>query len=111
MCQKNLNLNLLNLKFRQASNHCKRVLEAAKTAYTNKTKEFITSQKLGPWDFLRIAYSVFIKGKSAIPLLFNDPDVLSFSSGKEKLFPKTFPKISNLDGSVSLYLFLNLELI
>ena len=35
------------VKFRQASNHCKRVLEAAKLAYANKTKESITSQKLG----------------------------------------------------------------
>ena len=32
------------VKFRQASNRCKRVLEAAKLAYTNKTKESITSQ-------------------------------------------------------------------
>ena len=29
------------VKFRQASNHCKRVLEAAKLAYANKTKESI----------------------------------------------------------------------
>ena len=34
------------VKFRQASNHCKRVLEAAQLAYANKTKESITSQKL-----------------------------------------------------------------
>ena len=33
------------VKFRQASNHCKRVFEAAKLAYANKTKESITSQK------------------------------------------------------------------
>ena len=39
------------VKFRQASNHCKRVLEAAKLAYAIKTKESITSQKLGPQDF------------------------------------------------------------
>ena len=39
------------VKFRQASNHCKRVLEAAKLAYGNKTKESITSQKLGSCDF------------------------------------------------------------
>ena len=32
------------VKFRQASNHCKRVLEAAKLAYANKTKGSITSQ-------------------------------------------------------------------
>ena len=39
------------VKFRQASNHCKRVLEAAKLAYATKTKESITSQKLGSRDF------------------------------------------------------------
>ena len=38
-------------KFRQTSNCCKRVLEAAKLAYANETKEYITSQKLGSWDF------------------------------------------------------------
>ena len=45
------------VKFRQASNRCKRVLEAAKLAYANKTKESITSQKLGSRDFWRIAFS------------------------------------------------------
>ena len=39
------------VKFRQASNGCKKVLEAAKLAYANKTKESITSQKLGSRDF------------------------------------------------------------
>ena len=39
------------VKFRQASNHCKRVLGAAKLAYANKTKESITSKKLGSRDF------------------------------------------------------------
>ena len=39
------------VKFRQASNRCKRVLEAAKLAYGTKTKESITSQKLGSRDF------------------------------------------------------------
>ena len=39
------------VKFRQASNCCKRVLEAAKLAYANKTKVPITSQKLGSWGF------------------------------------------------------------
>ena len=31
------------VKFRQASNHCKRVLQAVKLAYANKTKESTTS--------------------------------------------------------------------
>ena len=39
------------VKFRQASNRCKRVPEAAKPAYADKTKESITSQKLGSLDF------------------------------------------------------------
>ena len=58
-------------KFRQASNHCKRVLEAAKLAYATKTKKSITSQKLGSRHFWRIANSVLNKGESAIPSLFN----------------------------------------
>ena len=51
--------NASNVKFRQASNHCKRVPEAAKLAYADKTKESITSQKLGSRDLRRIANSVF----------------------------------------------------
>ena len=43
------------VKFTQASNRYKRVLEAAKLAYANKAKESITSQKLGSRGFCRIA--------------------------------------------------------
>ena len=42
------------VKFRQASNCCKKILEAAKLAYA-KTKESITSQKLCSQDFWQIA--------------------------------------------------------
>ena len=87
------------VKFRQASNRCKRVLEAAKLAYANKTKESINSQKLGCRDFWRIANSVLNNGKSAIPPLFNDPEVLSSASDKAKLFAENFSKNSNLDDS------------
>ena len=86
-------------KFRQASNRCERVLEAAKLAYATKTKESITSQKLGSWDFWQIANSVLNKSKSAIPPLFNGPEVLSSASDKAKLFVKNFSKNSNLDDS------------
>ena len=85
------------VKFRQASNRCKRVLEAAKLSYVTKTKEFITSQKLGSRDFWRIANSVLNKGKSAIPPLFNGPEMLSSASVKAKLFAKNYSKKSNLD--------------
>ena len=73
-------------------------LEAAKLAYTTKTKESITSQKLGSRDFWQIANSVLNKGKSAIPSLFNGPEVSS-ASDKAKLFAKNFSKNSNLDDS------------
>ena len=86
------------VKFRQASNCCKRVLEAAKLAYANKTKESITSQELGSHDW-RIANSVLNKGKSAIPPLFNGPEVLSSASDKAKLFAENFSLNSNLDES------------
>ena len=93
-------------KFRQASNHCKRVFEAAKLAYTNEIKESITSQKLGSQDFQQIANSVLNKGKSAIPSLFNNLEMLSSASDKAKLFAKNFSKNSNLDDSgISLPLF------
>ena len=51
------------VKFRQASNRCKRVLEGAKLAYANKRKESITSQKLRSRDLWQIANSVLNKGK------------------------------------------------
>ena len=68
------------VKFRQASNRCKRVLEAAKLAYATKTRKSITSRKLGSQDFWQIANSVLSKGKSAIPPLFNGLEVLSSAS-------------------------------
>ena len=94
------------LKFRQASNRCKRVLEAAKLTYANKTKESITSQKLGSRDVWQIVNSVLNKGKSAIPSLFNGPEVLSSVSDKSELFAENFSLNSNLDDSgVSLPVF------
>ena len=97
-----------NVKFRQASNHCKRVLEAANFAYANKTKESITFQKLGSLEFWKIANSVLNKGKSAISPLFKGPEVLSFTSHKAKLFAENFSRNSNLDDSgISLPVFLS----
>ena len=94
------------VKFRQASNLCKRVLEAAKLASANKTKESITSQKLGASDFWGIANIVLSKGKSTIPSLFNGPEVLFSASDKVKLFAENFSLNSNLyDWGISLPVF------
>ena len=54
------------VNFRQASNHCKRVLEAAKLAYANKTKESIISQKLGS----RISGDLLIVFSTKVNLLY-----------------------------------------
>ena len=64
------------LKFRQARNHCKKVLEAVKLAYASITKESVSSQKLGSHDFLRIGNRVLDKDKSATPPLFNGLEML-----------------------------------
>ena len=64
------------VKFRKVSNRCKRVLEAAKLTYADKTKESTTSQKLGSRDFWQIANSVLNRGKSVTPPLFNCLEVL-----------------------------------
>ena len=74
----------------------KRVLEVARFAYATKTKEFITSQKLGSRDFWRIANSVLNKGSSAIPPLFNELEVLPATPDKTKLFAKNFSTNSSL---------------
>ena len=77
------------LKFRQASNRCRRVLEAANLHMPGK-QESIFSQKLGSEDFWQIANSVFNKGKSVVPPLFSGPEVLSYAPDKAKLFTKNF---------------------
>ena len=82
------------IKFRQASDRCKRALEAAKFAYAKKTKQF--------W---RIANSIFNKGKAAIPPLINSPEVLSSVSIKQNCLLKTFLRTLILMTEVSLYLF------
>ena len=89
LCQKDKSSDS-KVEFRQASNHCKRVFEAAKLTYANKTKESVTSQKLCSCNFCQIANSDLGKGKSAIPPLFNDPEVLPSPSDKATLFAENF---------------------
>ena len=87
------------VKFKQASNCCKRALEAAKLAYANKTRVYYF-QKTCSHDFWQTANnSALNKGKSAIPPLFNDLELLSSASDKAKLFAENFSLNSNLDDS------------
>ena len=63
-----------------------RVLEAVKLTYANKTKQSVTSLKLGLNNFWQIANCVLNRGKSAVPPLINGPLVLSSVSDKAKFF-------------------------
>ena len=103
------------VKFRQASNRCKRILEAAKLAYGTKTKESITSQKLCSRDFWRIANSVLNLASTKVNLLY----LLCSTAGRccllhlinQNCLLKTFLRTLILITQVSLYLFSLLELI
>ena len=87
------------MKFRQDSNHHKRVLQAAKLAYANKMIESITSQKPDLHGFWQIANNVLNKAKSAISALFNGTEVSGSTFDKAILFAESFSKNSNLDYS------------
>ena len=89
------------VKYIQASNHCKTVLEASKLVYAKKTKGLIISKKRCFRNLSRIANSVLNKGKSAIPSLLYliCSGVLPSASDKAKLFPKNFSKNSSLNDS------------
>ena len=71
-------------KVTQASTHCKRVLEAAKLTYATKTKECITSQKLGSQDFGKLLIVFSTRVNLLYPLY-------------SKLFAKSFSNNFNLD--------------
>ena len=69
-----------------------------------KQKEFIISQKLGSWDFWRIANSVLNEVKSAVPPIFSVWCFLLHL--KAKLLAENFSENSNLDdSSISLPVF------
>ena len=99
------------LKFSQASNHCKRVLEAAKLAYASKTKETITSRNLALVTFgkLPIAFSTKV---NLLYLLYSTPRrCCRLYLIKQNCLLKTFRRSLILMTQVSLHLFSLLELI
>ena len=99
------------VKLRQASNCCKRILEAAKLAYANKTKE-ITSQKLGSQDFWQIANSVLSTKVNLLYLLYSTIQrCCLLHLMKRNCLLKTFLRTLILMTQVSLYLLSFLELI
>ena len=100
VCTNKINLWCLKWSlYREYNNHYKRVLEAAELAYLNKPKHYITSQKLGLWNFRQFAKIVLNNCELAIPPPFNGPVVFSSASDKAKLLGEIFSENSNLDDS------------
>ena len=91
------------VKFRQASNRCKMVLEAPNLHMLIKQSPSLPRNlDLGTSG---IANSVLNKGKSAIPPQFNGPVVLPSASDKAKLFAENSSKNSSLDSGIPLPVF------
>ena len=85
--------------FRTARNNCHRVLKEAKNSYALSVQARIDQERLGSREFWRITNKVLGRGKSPIPAIINDPEVLSSSSDKAELFAKMFSSNSTLDDS------------
>ena len=102
VCSKRKNLIL---KFRQASNCRKKVLEAVKLAYANKTKQSITFQKLGSQDFWWIVNSDLKKGKSAYLLCSMTQRCCLLHLIKRNCLLNIFVRTLILMTQVSFYLF------
>lgn len=95
---------MINKSFKKASNHWKSVLESDKRACANNAEESFTSQNLGSCDLWQTANSVLRKYESAIPFLFNRPEVLPSASDKANILVETFLITLVLTIRVHLYL-------
>ena len=85
------------VKFKQASNRCKMVLEAAKLAYATKTKELSIPRNLALGTFGKLLI-VFSTKVNLLYLLYSvDRRCCLLHLIKAKLFAKNFSKNSNLD--------------
>ena len=80
----------------------KGVLQAATFICANKTKESVSSRKLGSLEFWRNANSVLKKGKSAIQPLLNGLGIRSSASNKEKLVADNFSKFNLVNSGIIL---------
>ena len=97
--------------FRQASSCCKRVLEAAKFTYSNKTKESITPRNLALRTFGKLLIVFSTKVNMLYLLYLVNQRFCLLHPVKQNCMLKTFPRTLILMTHVSLYQFSLLELI
>ena len=99
------------VKFRQASNHCKRVLEAAKLAYATKKRSSSLPRNLTLRTFGKLLIVFSTKVHLLYLLYSTDWRCCLLHLIKQNYLLKTFPRPQILMTLVSLYLFSLLELI
>ena len=94
------------VKFRQASNHCKKVLKLPNLHMLIKENRPLLPRNLALVTFGKLLIVFSTKVNLLIRPLFNGPEVLSSASDKAKLFAENFSKNSNLhDSGISLLVF------
>ena len=98
------------VKFRQASNHCKRVVKAAKLAYATKKKSLSLPRNLALRTFGELLI-VFSTKVNMLYLLYSTDRRRCLLHLIKQYLLKTFPRTQILMTLVSLYLFSILELI
>ena len=98
----------MKVKFRQASNYCKTILEASKLAYAIKKSINLRNLALTTWQ---IANSVLNKDKSTILPLFSCITVKVLSSTFEKCLLKSLLRTLTMMTQVAVHFLSSLELI
>ena len=99
VCTKRINLLILKKSSDRLVIVAKRFLKLPNLHMLIKQKSPLLPRNLALVTFGEFFNTILSKGKSAIPLLLNGPEVLSSASDKSKLFPEYFSKNSNLDDS------------
>ena len=101
VCTSRINLLHLKLSSNRVVFVAKGFLKQLNLPIPIKQESIYPFPEIGSRDFCRITTSVPSKGKSAIPPLFNCPELLFSASDEAKLFAKKFLEYSNLDDSVN----------
>ena len=84
-------------EFKNARNHCKRVLRNAQQSYAESIQARIGQEALGSKEFWRITNKVLGRGKAAIPTLIEGPTQVISSTDKANIFASKFAAHSTLD--------------
>lgn len=74
-----------------------KVLENANTSYTQAVQAEAETIQIGSQEFWMITIKIMNRKKAAVPAIINDPEIVSSSWEKAKLFPSAFYSKSSID--------------